>query len=151
MHAGTHEIQKVAVITDNQTGHLNISCHFAVGSSALGCFMIALYMDEDTPPLYRTAYRLPDFSTDTLKLNATGLKLLSFHELEVGNIPSRFSAHTEIISVSSDSVPQGNYVACNRIYNYNGSVSVLLLPMYRHNSQRAIHEYHNNEADMYNI
>ena len=70
--------------------------------------MIALYLNEDTPPLYRAVYRQPNLNTVTvtLKVNTTEIKLLSFHEIEGGNIPTRFPAHTEQIA-KNDSLPQG--------------------------------------------
>lgn len=89
---------------DVEVSYLNAS----TGSVCLGCFMVALYFNSDTPPMYRAIYRhsySQSVSIFSVKGNTTGIKLLNFYEIEADQFPGQFPAQTKMLI--QNTVPQG--------------------------------------------
>ena len=98
----THNnIQNVVIITKQNESNkydIEVLCLYAaIGSTTLGCFMVAMYLNRDTPPMYRAIYRqsyLENVSTFSIKGNITGIKLLNFYEIEADLFPGQFPAYS---------------------------------------------------------
>ena len=86
----------------------------ATGSMCLGCFMVAMYFNRDTPPMFRAIYRQSysqNVSIFSLKGNTTGIKLLNFYEIEADQFPGQFPAQTKMLI--QNTVPQGMLYSMN--------------------------------------
>ena len=96
------------IVKESNPEMLEISCHYASsGSTAVGCFMVAQYLDRETPPVYRAVHKKTHaHANNTFTFNGVGIKHVSVYEIETNLFPGRFPAHVEMLFTNS-STPQG--------------------------------------------
>lgn len=106
---GTHDIQSTSVelvVNSSKLEMLDISCHYAAtsrGSTAVGCFMIALHWNRDTPPLYRALYKTQPSDEETrFTFNGFDIKSMHIYEIECNLLPGRFPAITKKFQVNNE-------------------------------------------------
>ena len=82
----THDIQSVEV--DVGLEMVEISCHRR--STAIGCLMVALHWDRDTPPMYRAVHKCHPSDEETrFKFD---IESTHFYEIRSNQIPGIYPA-----------------------------------------------------------
>lgn len=86
---------------------VEVTCHYAAsskGSTAVGCFVMVLYWDKDTPPTYRAVYKtqLSDDQT-TFSIDILNIKSISVYDIESNLLPGRYAADTVRLHSYEDS------------------------------------------------
>ena len=92
---GTHDIQNVELDTGLEM--VEISCHYAdKRSTAVGCFMVALYWDEDTPLMFRAVHKTQSTDEETsFSVNGFNIKSMHFYEIRSNLFPGNFPADSK--------------------------------------------------------
>ena len=102
---GTHDIQKMEVVVNSSM--VEVTCYYAAssrGSTAVGCFVMVLYWNRDTPPKYRAVYKtqLSDDQT-TFSIDVLDIKSISVYDIESNLLPGQYTADTVHFNLDSDS------------------------------------------------